>query len=42
VGPAGVTTLNLTHKAKADDSLRDFWQRWMHPAPRLEQEAFDA
>ena len=40
VGPPGVLTLRLqTGRGKDFEAL---WMRWMHPAPNLEQRAFDA
>lgn len=40
VGPPGVLSLQLqTGRGKDFEAL---WMRWMHPAPNLEQRAFDA
>lgn len=40
VGPAGVLTVTLaTGRGKEFEAL---WTRWMHPAPDLQQRAFDA
>lgn len=42
VGPPGTLSLQVSRRAKKDDAMREFWLRWCHPTPRLEQAAFDA
>jgi hypothetical protein len=41
-GPAGTLRLSLSSRDSQAAPLREFWQRWTHPAPRMAQQAFDA
>lgn len=41
-GPAGSLRLTLSTREAQAGPLREFWQRWCHPHPRIAQEAFEA
>ncbi len=40
IGPCG--TLQCTMEKGPDGGLQEFWQRWAHPYPNNQQQAFDA
>ncbi|MBL9140592.1 MAG: hypothetical protein JNK53_01885 [Phycisphaerae bacterium] len=42
IGPQGALRLTLGASAKNSTALREFWARWSHPVPRLDQETYGA